>query len=137
VALDAELGGTIVSTEELLAFLARRLRPARLILIGDADGVFEQDPHCGPAREAVPLISAANWAQVRAMLGGSHATDVTGGMLAKIELAVELVRDLPGLVVHVASGDRPGALEALLAHPEKAPGGTIVRWEPAAVQFTG
>jgi hypothetical protein len=33
----------------------------------------------------VPSISAANWAEVRERLGGSHATDVTGGMLAKVE----------------------------------------------------
>jgi len=44
VALDEERGGTIVSTEEILAYLARRLRPTALVLVGAVDGVFEGDP---------------------------------------------------------------------------------------------
>jgi len=62
-------------------------------------------------------------------LGGSHGTDVTGGMLAKVEAMVALVQEQPGLVVHLISGERPGALRTALLRPTEHVGGTIIRWE--------
>jgi isopentenyl phosphate kinase len=127
VALDEKQGGTIISTEQIFAYLARQLRPSRLILVGVVDGVFEGDPLRDPSVRLVPEISAENWPDVRAALGGSHATDVTGGMLVKVKEMVDLVRDLRGLWVHLISGERPGALEAALAHPAEPSGGTVIR----------
>jgi len=128
VALDEIQGGTILSTEQIFAYLARQLRPARLVLVGVVDGVFEGDPLRDPVARAVPVISPANWETVRATLGGSFATDVTGGMLAKVEEMVALVRDLSGLSVHLISGERPGALETALLDPGESVGGTLIRW---------
>jgi isopentenyl phosphate kinase len=128
VALDENQGGTIISTEQILAYLAHRLHPARLILIGEVDGVFEGDPLLEPSVDRVPVISAENWQSVRSRLGGSHAIDVTGGMLAKVEEMVELARELQGLTVHILSGERAGALEEALLLPSEAASGTIIRW---------
>jgi isopentenyl phosphate kinase len=129
VALDELQGGTIISTEEILVYLARRLRPARMILVGAVDGVFEGDPLQDPSARPVPEISAANWTTVREVLGGSHATDVTGGMLAKVEEMVRLVRELPELTVHIISGEPSGLLEGALLSPGELAGGTVIRWE--------
>jgi isopentenyl phosphate kinase len=128
VALDEVQGGTIISTEQIFAYLARRLYPARMILVGVVDGVFEGDPLRDPLVRSVPEITAANWAAVRVALGGSHATDVTGGMLAKVEEMVGLVRGLPRLIVHIISGEREGALEAALLDPDEVAGGTVIHW---------
>ena len=128
VALDEGWGGTIVSTEQVFAYLAWRLHPARLVLVGAVDGVFEGDPLQDRSARQVPEISAANWAAVRSTLGGSHAPDVTGGMLAKVEEMVALARNLPGLEVNLVSGERAGALEAVLLEPQAA-GGTVIRWK--------
>lgn len=128
VALDAAQGATIISTEQIFAYLARRLHPARLILVGVVHGVFEADPLQDPAAHPVRYISARNWTEVRSALGGSHATDVTGGMLAKVEEMVALARELPGLAVHLLSGEHPGALQAALCGPTERVGGTIIRW---------
>jgi isopentenyl phosphate kinase len=126
VALDETLGGTIISTEQIFAYLARRLRPSRLVMVGIVDGVFEADPLLQPSARPIPRITPRNWEEVRAALGGSHATDVTGGMAAKVEGLLELVGELPGLKAHVLSGERPGALhEALLAGGD-GPGGTLI-----------
>ncbi len=129
VALDEERGGTIVSTEEILAYLARRLRPAALVLVGAVDGVFEGDPLREPGARRVPEITPTTWPRIHALLGGSHGTDVTGGMLAKVEAMVALVQEQPGLVVHLISGERPGALRTALLRPTEHVGGTIIRWE--------
>jgi isopentenyl phosphate kinase len=127
VALDEVQGGTIISTEQIFAYLARRLHPVRVILVGAVDGVYEGDPLRNPAARHVPEITAANWSTVQATLGGSHAVDVTGGMLAKVVGMVALVRELPGLTVQLISGERPGALHGALSKPEVARG-TIIRW---------
>lgn len=127
VALDELQGGTIISTEQIFAYLARRLRPARLVLVGVVDGVFEADPLREPSARQVPEISAANWNAVQALLGGSHATDVTGGMLAKVEEMVALVRELRGMTVQLLSGERAGALKAALTS-QVTSGGTVIRW---------
>jgi isopentenyl phosphate kinase len=128
VALDELLGGTIISTEQIFAYLARNLHPARIILVGKVDGVFEGDPLREPTVRQVSEITAENWGHVHTILGGSHGWDVTGGMLSKIEEMVELVRSLPGLQVHVLSGCRTGALETVLLSPSEMNGGTVIRW---------
>lgn len=126
VALDESQGGTIISTEQILAYLARRLRPARIVLATTVDGVFEADPRRDPSARLIPAISQANWSEVKARLGGSDVTDVTGGMATKVEEMVRLARDLPGLVVQILSGERAGALEETLRTPTSA--GTLISW---------
>lgn len=129
VALDEAQGMTIVSTEQIFAYLARRLRPARLILAGVVHGVFAADPLQDPSARPVPEITAENWPAVRSVLGGSHATDVTGGMLAKVTEMVALARELPGLTVHLLSGERRGCLRTALFGPVEQVGGTLIRWQ--------
>ena len=127
VALDDLQGGTIISTEQILAYLARRIRPARMVLAGEVDGVFEADPLREPGARPIAEITAANWPEVRARLGDSHGTDVTGGMLAKVEEMVKLVGELPGLEAHIFSGRRTDALKSALLNPAEATGGTWIR----------
>jgi isopentenyl phosphate kinase len=129
VALDHIQGGTIVSTEQIFAFLAHKLPPVRMILVGSVDGVYEADPLRVPTARPISAISAANWDSVRAKLGGSHAVDVTGGMLSKVDEMVGLVREIEGLEVTLLSGERAGALETALCSPGRLVGGTSIRWQ--------
>lgn len=128
VGLDELQGATIISTEQIFAYLAQDLRPYKMVLVGVVDGVFDRDPLRDPSARPVPEISAENWPTVRAALSGSHATDVTGGMLAKVEAMVGLVREFRGLTVQIISGERPGALEAALGQRDDLVGGTEIRW---------
>jgi isopentenyl phosphate kinase len=127
VALDEAQGATIISTEQILAVLAAGLRPARMILLGVVDGVYEADPLRDPAAHRIPHIGPDNWPAIRQALGGSHAADVTGGMAAKVEGLVALLRRQPGMQALILSGERPGALLSALLHPEGA-GGTSITW---------
>ncbi|MGH2542119.1 MAG: isopentenyl phosphate kinase, partial [Ardenticatenaceae bacterium] len=63
---------------------------------------------------------------VRAGLGGSHGTDVTGGMIGKVAATLALVQALPGLQARIASGDEEGLLERLLLDPSIEAGTLIV-----------
>ncbi len=128
VALDATRGGTIVSTEEVFAFLARSdpaLRPERVILVGNVEGVYTGDPHRDPTARLIPRLTAEEALALNG-LGGSHGVDVTGGMASKVREMAALAREVPGLTVHILSGLVPGALEDALVTPERAPGTRIV-----------
>jgi len=128
VALDQSLGGTIISTEQIFAYLAHRLHPDRLILVGTVDGVFDADPLSDPAANRIPEITAENWASVRSLLGGSYGTDVTGGMLAKVDEMVGLARQMPSLEIQLISGETMDALRIALLGSSGTPAGTTIRW---------
>lgn len=125
--LDSVRGGAIASTEELFAWLAPRLRPARIVLAGVVDGVYTADPLLNPAAAPWPLITPGDLPRLRASLGDSHGVDVTGGMLSKVSEMCQLVASLPGLEVRLVSGLRPDAVYAALLGLEEAGGTRIVR----------
>lgn len=127
VALDDVRGGTIVSTEEVFAWLAHRLRPQSILLAGIVDGVYERDPLIDPHARHVAELAAHEVAGLAGGLSGSYATDVTGGMASKVRAMARLVTDLPELTVRFFSGEQPGALERVLGDPA-APVGTRLRF---------
>lgn len=126
VALDEAQGCTIISTEQIFAYLAHRLKPNQIILAGEVDGVFTADPLRDPNARLIKEISPANFAEVEAMLTESYGVDVTGGMLAKIRTMYDLVRGQPPLTVRLISGMRPGLIEKALLNPDIEEG-TLLR----------
>jgi len=116
VALDDVRGGTIASTEEIFAWLLPHLRPRRVVLLGEVDGIYRADPLLDPHAERIPTITPATLAAIEHGLGGSHGVDVTGGMVAKVAESMAMVTAMPGLEVIICSGLTPGNLaQALLA----------------------
>jgi isopentenyl phosphate kinase len=125
VALDEEWGSTIVSTEAIFVYLARVLRPQRILLLGELEGVYTADPRLDPQAQLIPVISASQSEDAEEVLGGSHAVDVTGGMRSKVHLMTDLVRGLPQTQVRLLSGLRIGLLERVLTDPGLSPGTLI------------
>lgn len=78
----AERGATVVSGDELVAELARRLDADRVGLCSTVPGVLD-----GEGR-VVDRIDSLD--DVESVLGGSEATDVTGGMRGKVKTLLEL-----------------------------------------------
>lgn len=115
VIFDTVRGGTILSTEDLFAHLARQLRPARLLLAGIEMGVWADYPINS---QMVNEITPENLSAVAPALGGSVATDVTGGMASKVQEMLGLVQEIPGLEVLIFSGERPGLVREALCGAE-------------------
>jgi isopentenyl phosphate kinase len=111
VIFDDTLGGSIVSTEEIFSFLARRLLPTKIFLAGHDNGVFFDYPH---RTTLIPEITDINWERVSSALDHSQNVDVTGGMRTKVNLMLNLSRELPGLEVFIFSGTEPGNLYSAL-----------------------
>jgi len=112
VAFDTVQGGTIVSTEEVFAWLATELAPTRILLAGETDGVLAG--YGTPHARVIERITPANWAMLRAGVGASRGADVTGGMAAKVGDMLSLCQARPGLEAVIFSGLEPGAIERAL-----------------------
>ncbi len=114
VSVDATQGMSIVSTEKLFDNLARELSPNRIILSGQVDGVYNKDPFTYANAELIEEIDSSNWAEVEAMLGGSHGVDVTGGMFTKVREMYRLTLAMPPMQAIIISAEKPGNVEAVL-----------------------
>ncbi len=124
VVLDNVQGAAIISTEELFAYLAPRLKPKHIVLVGEA-GVFTADPRRDTTAQRIREVTSANIATVLQQVGGSHGTDVTGGMAAKVQAMWRLVQLIEGLEVQLVGPD-PIALHKAL-HGEAVAEGTLIK----------
>ena len=139
VIFDTNLGGTILSTEAVFAHLARIFQPTKILIAGLEEGVYRDYPikthltHPYPGGhkpdEIVPCITPQNISQVLPGLTSSQYVDVTGGMLAKVELMISLIKEIPDLKVLIFSGVTPmnlyraltgEALGTLIANSKRA-----------------
>lgn len=121
VAFDEIRGGTIVSTEEIMEYLAAHFHPQYFLLAGETAGVF--DLHGG----VIPKITRASLPEVMSALGGSRGMDVTGGMASKVIAMLDLVDHHPGLSVRIFSGLEPGLLPRVL-NDSTLPVGTLIEY---------
>lgn len=124
VGLDARQGMCIVSTEEILFFLAQRLGAKKVIFCGKTDGVFTADPGKDENAELIKEITRENFGEVKGYLTGSDGTDVTGGMLHKVERALEIAGK--GIMVGIINGEKEGILKRVLLGEEGI--GTVIRY---------
>lgn len=129
VAFDSVRGGTIVSTEEVFAYLAGELPVQSVLLAGETEGVYERfetrsaevteeesaaSASFAPSRlrvDVIPTITPHNWDAIRGGIGGSRGADVTGGMAGKVRDMLTLVQSHPALTVRIFSGLLDGNVE--------------------------
>ncbi|MGI6258719.1 MAG: isopentenyl phosphate kinase [Anaerolineaceae bacterium] len=87
VVFDQDLGGTILSTEELFYHLAAHLKPDRVLLAGIEKAVFADFP-----ANQNPIRHIGKDAPLHNFLQGSQNQDVTGGMRSKVSQMQALCR---------------------------------------------
>ncbi len=124
VSLDAVRGGTIISTEAIFTYLAQQLPVTRILLVGDMPGVYDQQ------RSIIPEITPASFDTIRPALGGSIGTDVTGGMIAKVQQMLDLIQSVAcltmrNLEVRIFDMSEPGSLTRAILN--QAQPGTLIR----------
>ena len=98
IALDSETGGAIISTEALFAGLVEPLRARQIVLLGDVDGVLDENG------APIAKITPESFTRIARLLGESDGVDVTGGMLQKVTEMIGLVQTQPGLEIVIANG---------------------------------
>ena len=121
VAIDIEKGCCIISTEEIFRYLSDKIDATKIITAGKVDGVFTSDPVNDPNAKLIPEITSKNFADIKNCLTGSDGIDVTGGMLHKVELLLEMAK---GREVVIINGNKPGILKSCLLGENT---GTMIR----------
>ena len=119
VAFDAVRGGTIISTEQVLGYLAQEMTPSWFLLAGETEGVYDE------RGEVIPHITEENFAAFEETVGRSRGTDVTGGMASKVQAMLKLTAARPGLAVRIFSGLSEDGLRRVLLRPEEGDGTVI------------
>ena len=104
---------SILSGDEIAPYLAVKLKAKKIIHATNVDGVFTSDPKNNKNAKLIPEINSKNIDQVKKLLTGSTATDVTGGMFKKVSELIgvgvesQLVNALTsGNVLKALNGDK-------------------------------
>jgi len=99
--LDQTLGFTILSGDQLAAKTALQLNAKRIIIGADVDGLYTTDPKADPSARLIQQITPKELEKLQGRIGGSKATDVTGGMLGKtLELIPAVKRGVGAIIVN-------------------------------------
>ena len=121
--IDIKKGCSILSTEELFVYLAKKLKPKKIIIADKVDGVYTADPFKNKKAELIPEINKTNWSKIKKYLEGSNGIDVTGGMIHKVEKSIELAK--LGFEVNIINGKKPNYFKKALLEERL---GTIIKW---------
>ena len=111
VVFDTSWGGTILSTEDLFAYLVPEFRPGAVLLAGIERGVWMDYPACQAIFDKItPEMMALDQLSV----AGSESVDVTGGMRSKVAFGMNLVKQFPSMRISIFSGREPENLRQAL-----------------------
>lgn len=108
-AYDKDQKCSILSGDQIAAYLAKKLKAKKIIHGTNVDGIFTDDPSLNPKAKLIPEINSQNLKKVLKLLKGSLATDVTGGMLGKIS---ELLKS--GVEAQIINAQIPGNIKKAL-----------------------
>ncbi len=105
VVSDLKLGCSIASTEMIFASLLEKIKPARIIVGTDVDGVYITEQN---EEKIIPEVNRNNYRKIIESIGSSKYTDVTGGMKSKVDELFKIARK--GFEVQIINLLNPGNL---------------------------
>ncbi|MDZ4158806.1 MAG: isopentenyl phosphate kinase [Anaerolineaceae bacterium] len=108
---DRQRGGTILSTEELFEYLSSRLKPQRVLIAGQEQGVWADYPRC---QRLLETLTPSDMTSASGTVFASSVVDVTGGMAEKVACMLRLVTQNPALEALIFSGEEPGTVQHVL-----------------------
>ncbi|MEM2972172.1 MAG: isopentenyl phosphate kinase [Candidatus Bathyarchaeia archaeon] len=101
--LDTKLGFTILSGDQIVAYLATKFNAKRIIMGVDVDGLYNADPKTDKNAEMFTHLTLKELKKLQNNFGKSTACDVTGGMFGKIaELLPAIEMGIPVAIVNAS-----------------------------------
>jgi isopentenyl phosphate kinase len=123
--LDGKLGFTVLSGDQIVSHLARKMGAKKIVIGVDTDGLYDADPTKQKNAKLYSHLTLSELEKIKDKLGGSTAADVTGGMLGKVsELILAVEQGIPVTMVNAAKPDR--VYKALLGEVVE---GTVIEKE--------
>ena len=107
IVTDLTAGFSVVSGDQLAAYLAVKLRAARLIFGTDVDGIFDANPKLDPHANMMRELTASSARSAATGASRSTVPDVTGGMGGKlIEAAAAASNGIPVCFINLTKSTR-------------------------------
>jgi isopentenyl phosphate kinase len=107
IVTDLKKGFSVVSGDQLAAYLAIKLQASRLIFGTDVDGIFDENPKFNPKAKVIAELSTSSALKVARRANVSNAPDITGGMAGKIVEAVAAASNgIPVYFTNLTKGSR-------------------------------
>ena len=114
---DTKLNASVISGDTIIAFLAQKFFPKKILLGTDVTGVFTADPKTDSQAKLIPVIDQNNFVEVLQKVGESKSQDVTQGMKGKI---MKLKETLSGTEAFIFNANETNAVyNALTGKPIK------------------
>ncbi|MDR2700220.1 MAG: isopentenyl phosphate kinase family protein [Nitrososphaerota archaeon] len=89
--MDEKLGFTILSGDQLVAYLALKYNAEKIVIGVDTDGIFEVDPKTNPEAKPIKHLTLTELKAFQPKIGKATGADVTGGMAGKIAELIPVV----------------------------------------------
>jgi isopentenyl phosphate kinase len=122
-AVDIAQGCCILSGDQILSWIADKLKPEKIIHATDVDGIFTDDPRKNPGAQLIKKVDLDKWDELKSHLSGSSSVDVTGGMFGKIHQLTGLSKT--GLRCEIINANKEGFVSRALSGEEGL--GTSIR----------
>ena len=114
--LDTDQGFAILSGDQIASLLAVKLEAERLMMGVDVDGLYDSDPKTDPSAHLIKRLTLEELRELTDKIVGAKGSDVTGGMLGKVqELMTPVAHGIQTLIVNAL---KPGNIYSALKGEE-------------------
>lgn len=125
VVIDQKMGFSIISGDQIAAFLAKTLGANKVIFVSDVDGVFDKDPQIAKDARVINEINTLNYQDILKKIRVRNKGDVTGEMKGKI---LSIKEHLSGIKVLIVNGQKPSNMLKSLVNDSKQGFGTVINF---------
>jgi isopentenyl phosphate kinase len=123
--IDEKLGFTVLSGDQTVAYLARKLGANKIIIGVDTEGLYDADPKLVKNARLHSHLNLSELKKIQDKLDQSTVSDVTGGMPGKVsELIPAVEAGIPVIMVNAGKANR--VYKALMGQDVE---GTIIEKE--------
>jgi isopentenyl phosphate kinase len=105
--LDSKHGFAILSGDQIVSSLAIKLGACCIVMGADVDGLYTSDPKTDSSAQLIKHVTLEELKSLKHKIEGSKATDVTGGMLGKVqEVEVAVEHGIEAVIVNATKPSR-------------------------------
>ena len=98
---DKSLKWSVMSGDTVVAELCIQLRPQKVVMGTDVDGIYTMDPKVDSNAKLIETITKENIPAILEMVGESNSVDVTGGMKGKLEKLAQTLNGVPAEIFNL------------------------------------
>lgn len=101
VVIDEKKGISILSGDQIVSFLGKKLSAGKIIFVSDVDGIYDKNPKVHKNAQLIGEINNKNYKTVIKEMKIHNSNDVTGEMKGKI---LSIKENLKGIPVVITNG---------------------------------